>query len=256
MDHFQSDDAKIAYSVAGSGKPILLLHGFAGHCADNWVRTGWIGVLDKLGRQVIMYDARGHGESETLYDKDQYGSDKMMADAFNLLDHLGIESADFMGFSMGGSTSIRAALTHPERVNQLMVLGVGDNNFKKREQGSFMGNAFEAESADEISTPHGKAFRRYADSLGQDLKALSAFTSSSGNPIEKEQLVELAMPMVWIVGMRDDVAGPLNDIEALLPKAHCITLPGIDHNQTVAHGMVKSTIVDFLTGHLDLPDFP
>ncbi|MDB5559277.1 MAG: alpha/beta hydrolase, partial [Enterovirga sp.] len=81
--------------------PVLLIHGFASNRTVNWVATGWTSTLSRAGYRVIALDNRGHGESTKLYRPEDYDTSLMAADAVGLLDHLGIDRAHVMGYSMG-----------------------------------------------------------------------------------------------------------------------------------------------------------
>src|ERR1700754_947233 len=98
---FRSDDADIAYLDAGDGAPIVLVHGFASTKETNWVAPGWVDTLTRAGRRVIALDDRGHGASSKLYDPARYHTALMAEDVRALMDHLRIERADLMGYSMG-----------------------------------------------------------------------------------------------------------------------------------------------------------
>ncbi len=105
MQFFDSDGVRIAYidfaPASGAGDPVLLVHGFASNHAVNWVNTMWVKTLTRAGYRVIALDNRGHGQSEKLYEPAAYTPAVMAEDARRLLDHLGIERADVMGYSMG-----------------------------------------------------------------------------------------------------------------------------------------------------------
>ncbi len=94
MQTFLSDGVRIAYrdipAEGGDlGEPILLIHGFASSHRINWVDPRWATTLARAGRRVILFDNRGHGESEKLYDPEDYATPRMAKDAANLLAHLG-----------------------------------------------------------------------------------------------------------------------------------------------------------------------
>ena len=127
MPSFQSDGVRIAYWDEGEGEPILLIHGFASNVATNWIDPGWVSTLMASGRRVIAFDNRGHGQSEKLYDPERYGAPIMAEDARRLLDHLGIERADVMGYSMGARISAFLVLNHPARVRSAILAGLGIN---------------------------------------------------------------------------------------------------------------------------------
>jgi len=113
---------RIAGWRTGSGDPILLLNGMS-RPMKSWV--SFIGLLE--GRTVITFDAPGVGASETPVVP---YSMPMLADiAARVLDEIGIENADVIGFSHGGAVAQQLAVGHPSRVNRLVLLstacGVG-----------------------------------------------------------------------------------------------------------------------------------
>ncbi len=121
MQFFSSNGVRIAYvdlapTGEDRGEPILLIHGFASNHAVNWSNTLWTKTLTHDGRRVIALDNRGHGQSEKLYEPAQYTTSIMARDAVNLLDHLGIERADVMGYSMGARITAFMALEHAARL--------------------------------------------------------------------------------------------------------------------------------------------
>jgi pimeloyl-ACP methyl ester carboxylesterase len=100
------------YTDVGSGRPLVLIHSFLCSTA-MWER------VSLPGRRITV-DLRGHGQSGpaltpfTLYD--------LVEDVLAVLDHAGVERATFVGLSIGGMVSMRTALTHPDRVDGLVLL--------------------------------------------------------------------------------------------------------------------------------------
>src|SRR6476646_5578094 len=91
MPRFKSfDGTEIAYTTAGEGPDVLLLHGFAADHRVNWIVPGVVDALVAVGRRAILYDARGHGASGKPHDPTAYADDAMAKDAHALLDHLAI----------------------------------------------------------------------------------------------------------------------------------------------------------------------
>jgi len=105
MPSFRNGKVEIAYLDEGEGEPIVLIHGFASTKEVNWLLTSWFATLTKAGRRAIALDNRGHGASTKLYDPADYHSAIMAEDVRALLDHLEIERADLMGYSMGSRIS-------------------------------------------------------------------------------------------------------------------------------------------------------
>lgn len=109
--HYRSED------VPESGPPLVLVHG-VGSSLESWddVRAGL-----PEGRTVIRYDLRGHGASPVP--KGPWNIDDFVSDHLSLLSRLGVESADTVGFSLGGLIVQRLAATHPGTVRNLVVIG-------------------------------------------------------------------------------------------------------------------------------------
>lgn len=98
---FESDGVTIRYKVMGQGPPVILVHGYTTDIEHNWGKV--IPVLaDRF--QVIGLDLRGHGKSDKPYQKNKYG-EQMGLDIIRLMNHLGIEKAHVVGYSLGGIIS-------------------------------------------------------------------------------------------------------------------------------------------------------
>ena len=61
MPEFMHRGARLFYETAGTGQPIVLVHGFASTHKANWVDTGWQAALVAQGYLVFLPDGRGHG---------------------------------------------------------------------------------------------------------------------------------------------------------------------------------------------------
>lgn len=117
----QTADFTIHYNEAGpaDGTPVVLIHG-GGPGATGWSNYNPnIGALAEAGFHVIAPDLPGWGDSSEVDFLDYEPLDAVC----QLLDHLGIEKAAFVGNSMGGHTSIRMAIERPERVTHLITMG-------------------------------------------------------------------------------------------------------------------------------------
>src|SRR5215471_7798775 len=121
MSNFRHGNVKIDYLDEGQGEPIVLVHGFASNKEVNWVAPGWVSTLTRAGRRVIALDNRGHGQSAKLYDPAAYHSLIMAEDIRGLIEHLGFERADVMGYSMGARNTAFLALAHPDRTRSAVL---------------------------------------------------------------------------------------------------------------------------------------
>jgi len=108
---------KMYYEVHGSGEPLVLLHGAFMTITNNWI--GWIGELAKT-RLVIAVEMQGHGRTADIERDISY--DNLADDVAALLDHLGIPSADLIGYSMGGSVAMQCAIRHPDKVRKVVSI--------------------------------------------------------------------------------------------------------------------------------------
>lgn len=108
---------KMYYEVYGKGKPIALLHGSYMNIPLNWSHI--IPLLAK-DRKVIVMEMQGHGRTRDISREISY--EGMADDVSGLLKHLKIDSADILGYSMGGGIAFQMAVRHPEQVRRLVVL--------------------------------------------------------------------------------------------------------------------------------------
>jgi pimeloyl-ACP methyl ester carboxylesterase len=112
------DGRRFAWRTLGSGKPLLLVNGYAATSTD-WDPT-LLGALS-ASLQLICPDNRGMGESH-LGDPSQLTIDAMADDLERLLDTLGLEHAAVAGWSMGSYVAQRLAIRSPARVDALVLL--------------------------------------------------------------------------------------------------------------------------------------
>ena len=108
---------KMYYEVYGKGKPIVLLHGSYMNIPLNWSHI--IPLLAK-DRKVIVAEMQGHGRTKDI--SREFSYEAMADDVSGLLKHLKIDSADILGYSMGGGVAFQVAVRHPEQVRRLVVL--------------------------------------------------------------------------------------------------------------------------------------
>ena len=122
-EEFDSGGVKIHYLVEGKGEPVILIHGLMANAKLNWELLGVVAELAK-NHQVIALDCRGHGLSGKPVSEDQYGV-KMVDDVVRLMDHLNIQKADIVGYSMGGAITMKLMVLHSERVRSAVLGGMG-----------------------------------------------------------------------------------------------------------------------------------
>ena len=141
--------------------------------------------------RVIAFDNRGHGQSEKLYEPERYGAPVMAEDASALLDHLGIERADVMGYSMGARIAAFLVLKHPERVRSVIFGGLGINMVRGMVGTGPLAKALEAKSIDDVTNDTARSFRAFAEHTRSDLKALAACMRGPREKITPELLASI-----------------------------------------------------------------
>ncbi|WP_372422534.1 alpha/beta fold hydrolase [Salinarimonas chemoclinalis] len=251
MQHFSSNGVDIAYiDLPPTGEdrhePIVLVHGFASNHAVNWVNTMWTKTLAHSGRRVIALDDRGHGKSAKLHEPEAYGSQVMAGDVLALMDHLGLERADVMGYSMGARITAHLALMAPGRVRAALLGGLGIHLVEGVGLPLGIADAMEAPSLDALTDPMQRMFRAFAEQTGSDLAALAACIRGSRQTLSREEVASLAMPVLVSVGTNDTVAGSGPALAALIPGARALDIPGRDHNLAVGDKVHKAGVLAFL----------
>ena len=247
MPTFASDSVEIFYIDEGEGESILLIHGFASNIAANWRDSGWIAALIQAGRRVIALDNRGHGKSEKLYEPHRYGAPEMAEDAHRLLDHLGIQRADIMGYSMGARIAAFFVFKYPERARSVIFAGLGINMVRGMVGSGPLAKALEAASIDEVSNDTARSFRAFAEQTGSDLKALAACMRGPREKVTKEELAKIALPSLVAVGTKDVIGGSGEGLVALIPGARLLSIEGRDHMRAVGDKGFKQGVLDFLS---------
>jgi pimeloyl-ACP methyl ester carboxylesterase len=249
MPSFLSDGIGIAYEVHGEGRPILCIHGFGSSGKVNWVDTGWVATLNEAGYQAITFDNRGHGASRKLYDTKLYFAHDMAQDAANLLDHLGIEKAPVIGYSMGARISAFLALNHPEKVTASVWGGMGINLVTGLADSETIISALTAESLSQVTDRIGRQFRIFADHNKADKAALAACMVSSREPMPEAQVRQIKGPVLVATGADDDMAGPASALAALLPQGEAFTIERRDHMRATGDPQFKRAALEFLARH-------
>lgn len=114
-----ADDVGLAVEVSGTGPPLLLVHGFTG------VKEDFADHVPDLARHstVVVFDHRGHGESDKPEQAEAYSLDRLATDTLAVADALGFERFRMLGHSMGGMAARRVVLAAPARVDAIVLMG-------------------------------------------------------------------------------------------------------------------------------------
>jgi pimeloyl-ACP methyl ester carboxylesterase len=102
-----------------NGPPVLFLHGWP----DSWFSFSRVLSLLPGHMRALAFDQRGYGESDKP--DSTYSISELGADAVAFLDALGIQHATLVGHSFGSVIARQAAIAHPDRFNELILIGTG-----------------------------------------------------------------------------------------------------------------------------------
>jgi pimeloyl-ACP methyl ester carboxylesterase len=247
MPSFHNGAVEIAYLDEGEGEPIVLVHGFASSKNVNWVYPTWVSELKKAGRRVIALDNRGHGDSGKLYDAAQYEVAIMAGDVIALMDHLGIERADVMGYSLGSRMTAGLALSHPQRLRSVILGGIGIGIIAGGGPGESVALALEAPSLDDVTDPVGRTFRAFADQTRSDRRALAACLRGSRRLMTTEEAAAIRVPVLIAVGTADQIAGSAQALGEIIKGSEVLDIPNRDHMRAVGDKVYKAGVADFLS---------
>src|SRR5690349_7057496 len=112
-----ANGTKVYYEVFGEGKPIILLHG-----AFYTIEMNWGQIIPELSktRKVIAIEFQGHGH--TPYSDRKLDIVALAKDVEGVMNYLKIDSADVVGYSMGGSVAYQFAVLSPKRLKKLVII--------------------------------------------------------------------------------------------------------------------------------------
>lgn len=116
--HAPVNGLKMYYEIHGAGRPLVLLHGAYSSIGVDFGKL--LPILAKT-HQVIAIEQQGHGHTADIDRPITY--EQMADDTAALLKHLGIQQADFFGYSMGGGVALQVAKRHPALVRKWVAAG-------------------------------------------------------------------------------------------------------------------------------------
>ncbi|MBE7123070.1 2-succinyl-6-hydroxy-2,4-cyclohexadiene-1-carboxylate synthase [Bacillus cereus] len=251
------------YEVVGSGEPLLLLHGFTGS-----VET-WRSFIPSWSEQfqVILVDIVGHGKTESPEDVTHYDIQNVALQMKELLDHLHIENAHVLGYSMGGRLAITMACLYPKYVRSLLLenctAGLESANERKerREKDERLADKIEQEGIRSFvsmweNIPLFETQKRLAQNvqeavrkerLANNTKGLANSLRGMGTgaqPSWWKDLQNLKMPVLLLNGESDEkFFRLLKNIEKCIPHANFVKIDGAGHAIHVEQPEKFDTIV-------------
>lgn len=241
---FERDGVRLHYELHGrdDGRPIVLVHGFASHYRLNWVGTRWQETLTGAGFRVIGLDCRGHGQSGKPHETAAYAARVMADDVRGLLEHLGVERADYLGFSMGARIGLQFVLDHPERVSKAVLAGLGTKG--AIDEAPAIARAFRGGAPENAVA---ESFYKFASGhKGNDLEALACCIEGLERDVDLARLARITTPILVVVGDRDELVSGAHELVEEIPTARLVTVAGRDHLGTVPAREFKQAALEFL----------
>jgi 3-oxoadipate enol-lactonase len=259
-------DIDIYYRIEGSGPPLIMIIGFSAN-SDWWPP----GLVDALAAryQVILFDNRGAGRTEA--GDRPFTIPLMAADTLGLLESLGIGKTHIFGISMGGMIAQEIALSHPDRVDKLILGCTTCGHW-----GAFLSWQRGRLWWDYLSNPRVRSHRLMTNllfskeflshhrdklrSFGQRANIAPMPTSIQLKQIAAMlcfdtfiRLPRLQRPTLVMTGTRDHMAVPRNSniLARRIPNAQLVKLEGCGHAFIAeAEEQTASYILAFLNGKI------
>ncbi|MEO6843393.1 MAG: alpha/beta fold hydrolase [Bradyrhizobium sp.] len=251
MPKIDRDGVNIYYEVHGSGPPLILTHGYSS------TSTMWNGQIEALSKkhQLILWDMRGHGQSDYPADPAAYSEALTVADIAALLDEVGAAKAIVGGLSLGGYMSLAFYRAHPERVRALLIIDTGPG-FKKddarevwNERARATADRFDREGLDVLkSASRERSTVSHRDASGLAGAARGMLTQCDAKVIEV--LPEIKVPSLVVVGADDTPFLAASDyMAAKIPGARKAVIPAAGHAVNIDQPQAFiEAVVPFLDG--------
>lgn len=260
--YFDSAGVPIRYVERGRGAPVVLVHSYTGNFEGQYVRTGFADALAQRHR-VIGFDLRGHGLSGKPHDPAEYGR-QMGLDVLRLLDHLGIDKAHVLGYSLGAHIVAQVVALHEARFASMVLGGsAGRRKWSAEDDARVAREADELEHGDmheqvarlwprDAPRPTEQQLRELSARYlaGNDPRALAAIRRSNRDQVvTDEALAALTLPALGLVGSLDPYAGSFRELAAVMPHLRLVTIEGATHSTASARPEFRHAVLEFLAAH-------
>ena len=211
------------YEIHGEGEPLVLLHG-----GPTTIDTSFGLMIPTLAqhRRLIAIEQQGHGHTADIERPMTFA--QMADDTAALLRHLGVERADFFGYSDGGNVALGVAIRHPEMVRKFAIAGT---HFENEGMTPGMVDILKSIGPDDLG-PLKDAYEQVAPRPG-DWPTLVKKVMQMGVEFpgwRRDDLRMVRAPALVAIGDAD-VIRPEHaaELARLLPHAHLAVLPATDH---------------------------
>jgi pimeloyl-ACP methyl ester carboxylesterase len=240
------DGAQLAYRETGSGRPLILLHGYMGTGSD-WLDRGPADAVAAQGFRLVLPDLRGHGSSAGSHDALAYPPDVLADDGLALIEHLGLGPGqyDLGGYSLGGRIVVRM-LARGAQPGRAVVAEQGLAKVSGPQGGGENQRALTAIVDGAALDPGSTAAKiaQWVAQIGVDPRAMLHVLGSLV-PTPEDSLRRITTPTLVVIGDRDD-RSDADELAALLPAGRYARVPG-DHGDAFAAPELGAAMTAFLT---------
>ncbi len=241
MPYVRRGDNRTWWESSGDGPPVVLVHGYTSNLRTQWKASGWIGALAKHHR-VLAMDVRGHGKSSKPLTADRYARGELARDVIGVLNAAGEGTAAIFGYSMGAMLAVQALLDYPERFTRAVLGGMGATWPDGTDCG---GAGSERPVRDLQRSVTGLAWwLRYYNPIA--MRALRAGIFHSQEPMPVDRLGEIAVPVLMVVGARDQFCPGTVAAADAIHDCTRVVLSGQTHHSTVSDPRFRSAVAEFL----------
>jgi pimeloyl-ACP methyl ester carboxylesterase len=249
MPYANNHSVRIHYQVEGEGPPLVLQHGFTSSL-QNWYAYGYVAAL-RQHYQLILIDARGHGQSDKPYDPQAYALQHRVEDVLAVLDALHVDNTHYLGYSMGGRIGFGIIKYHPDRFLSLIIGGMHpyESPSESAEARIALLQRGMAAYVADAETQNGPiAADRKERLLANDPAALIASLQAPRSLAGIEQLLlDMTLPCLLYVGEADSFYPGAKEGVKYMPNARFVSFPGLNHSQTSqASHLVVPHVTQFL----------
>jgi pimeloyl-ACP methyl ester carboxylesterase len=244
MPEVTSSDVRISYDVVGDGRPLMLLHGFAGD-RTWWTEPGYVADL-RIHHRLLIVDFPGHGASDHPHEAAAYSTVALIGDVLAVADAEAVDRFAIWGMSFGGWIAWMTAAAVPERIPAIVTSGAWDPRHDE-----FTGETDEWADAlrhggtsallDRLKIDMGETFDSEFPNWAREITlradpgALIAARQArrsvmwTSSWIPEDDLRTFPVPVLLIAGELDDEDDDAAWIAAMVPNAQSLRLPGVGH---------------------------
>jgi pimeloyl-ACP methyl ester carboxylesterase len=229
-----------AHGRATTQPPLVLLHG-----GDPTIQTSFAHLMPEFAkrRQVIAFEQAGHGRTADR-PAAPFSFEQSADDTAALMTALGVQSADFLGYSNGGTIALQIAIRHPRIARKLIIMSA---NYRADGMHPWFWDSMKSATLASMPPEFQEAYRRTSP---HPERLQSYFEKSTKRMLEFKDIADDALkaiqaPALIVLGDRDVVTPEhAAAMQRLIPNAELAILPNTDHMQMVERSGVLVPMVE------------